>query len=180
MQNVLNKTNAPKNITDKETDISKDDFLVSKTDTKGYITYFNRIFLKSSGYSENELMGANHNLIRHPHMPRIAFKLAWSLIKEKKEFFGFIKNLRADGGYYWVFAYISADLNSNNEIVSYTSFRRKINKNAITIITPLYEQLIQIEKQKGLDASKAALDDFLNKEKTEYCEFIINLQRGAK
>ena len=87
----LDKNDAPKNITNNEKIMSDNDFIVSKTDTKGVLTYCNQIFIDMSGYSKDELIGANHNLIRHPDMPAVAFKLAWDLIKEGKEFFGFVK-----------------------------------------------------------------------------------------
>ena len=117
----LSKLDAPKNITNEEKVLGDDDFIVSKTDTKGFITYCNRIFLEMAGYSKSELIGANHNLIRHPDMPRVAFKLAWDLVKSGQEFFGFVKNLRKNGGYYWVFAYITADYDPYGKIIGYTS-----------------------------------------------------------
>lgn len=97
---VLNKSNAPKILTNEEKILDKNDFIVSKTNTKGHITYCNRIFVRMSGYNSQDLIGANHNLIRHPDMPKIAFKIAWEYLQNQKEFFGFIKNLCADGGYY--------------------------------------------------------------------------------
>lgn len=167
-----------KNITNEEKVLSESDFIVSKTDKKGRISYCNRIFVQMSGYEPKDLIGANHNIIRHPHMPRIAFKLAWDLIQAKKEFFGFVKNLRKDGGFYWVFAYISADLNKNGEIESYTSFRRKPNDDAIKAIEPVYKLLLDAEKSGGMKASQALLDDFLKDKNQIYNEFVINLQRG--
>jgi hypothetical protein len=65
----------------------EDDFIVSKTDTKGLITYGNPIFIEFSGYTEAELLGSQHNIVRHPDMPRSAFKLAWDTIQGGKEFF---------------------------------------------------------------------------------------------
>jgi len=91
----LSKRDAPKNISNNEKQLGNDDFIVSKTDLKGKIIYCNEIFTKMSGYQAADLIGANHNLIRHPDMPQIAFKVAWDLIQDKKEFFGFVKNLCA-------------------------------------------------------------------------------------
>ncbi len=176
----LSKLDAPKNITNNEKVLGADDFIVSKTDTKGRIIYCNEIFVEMAGYKPQDLIGANHNLIRHPDMPRIAFKIAWDKIQAKKEFFGFIKNLCADGGYYWVFAYITPDLDLNGNIVSYTSVRRKATQSAIDQIIPIYKELVTAERSGGMDASQRILEDLLKKHELEYDEFIINLQQGAK
>ncbi|RUM57476.1 MAG: PAS sensor protein, partial [Nautilia sp.] len=71
----LSKLDAPKKINNNEKIMDENDFIVSKTDTKGFITYCNRIFVDMAGWSRNELIGANHNIIRHPDMPKIAFKI---------------------------------------------------------------------------------------------------------
>ena len=176
---TLSKLDAPKNITNSEKKMGDNDFIVSKTDTKGKIIYCNEIFTKMAGYPAADLIGANHNLIRHPDMPRIAFKLAWDLIQNKKEFFGFVKNLCADGGYYWVLAYITADIDASGRIVSYTSIRRKPPQSAINAIEPIYKLLIDAEKSGGMDASAKLLGNFLEENKVEYDELVINLQKGA-
>ncbi len=176
---TLSKLDAPKNITSSEKTLGDNDFIVSKTDTKGKIIYCNEIFVKMAGYPAADLIGANHNLIRHPDMPRIAFKVAWDLIQDKKEFFGFVKNLCADGGYYWVLAYITADVDASGKIVSYTSVRRKPPQSAINAIEPIYKLLIDAEKSGGIDASAKLLSDFLEENKVEYDELVINLQKGA-
>ena len=176
----LSKLDAPKNITNNEKTLSPDDFIVSKTDTKGKIIYCNEIFTKMAGYPAADLIGANHNIIRHPDMPKLAFTLLWDLIKNKDEFFGFVKNLCSDGGYYWVFAYITADLDRNGNITSYTSVRRKMPQSAIDIITPIYKELLNAERSGGVAASKKVLNELLQQHGLGYREFIINLQSGAR
>ncbi|SFV51199.1 Methyl-accepting chemotaxis protein [hydrothermal vent metagenome] len=175
----LSKLDAPKTITNKEKVLNQNDFIVSKTDIKGKIIYCNEIFAEMAGYSFGELIGANHNLIRHPDMPKLAFKVLWDLIQKKDEFFGFVKNLRADGGYYWVFAYITPDLDANGNIISYTSVRRKMPQSAIDIITPIYKQLVDAERRGGVAASDKILQDLLAQHKLQYNEFVTNLQLGA-
>jgi len=175
----LSKLDAPKNITAKEKVLNADDFIVSKTDTKGKIIYCNEIFAQMAGYPASDLIGANHNLIRHPDMPKLAYKFLWDLVQAKDEFFGFVKNLCADGGYYWVFAYVTADLDNNDNIVSYTSVRRKMPQSAIDIMTPIYKQLLEAERSGGVDASQKLLQKMLEQHNMEYKEFIINLQLGA-
>jgi PAS domain S-box-containing protein len=175
----LSKLDAPKNINNNEKILNQDDFIVSKTDTKGRIIYCNEIFTKMAGYPASSLIGSNHNVIRHPEMPKLAYKILWEKIQAKKEFFGFVKNLCADGGYYWVLAYITADLDLNGNITSYTSVRRKPSQSAINIIIPIYKQLLDAERSGGVQASEAILNDLLKQHNLEYDEFIINLQKGA-
>ena len=176
----LSKLDATKNILNKEKKLGDNDFIVSKTDTKGSIIYCNEIFTEMAGYPASDLIGANHNLIRHPDMPKLAFKVLWDLVKNKKEFFGFVKNLMRDGGYYWVFAYITADLDENGRIISYTSVRRKPPQSAIDAIEPIYKLLVDAERSGGVDASAKLLTNFLKENKITYEELVINLQKGAK
>jgi hypothetical protein len=112
-------------------------------------------------------------------MPKLAFKVVWDKIQSKQEFFGFVKNLCADGGFYWVFAYITPDLDSNGNIISYTSVRRKPPQSAINTIEPLYKQMVEAEKRGGMEASKKILDDLLKKLQVEYDELVMQLQIGA-
>jgi len=175
----LSKLDAPKTPNSTERKLSDNDFILSKTDLKGNIIYCNEIFTKMAGYEADELIGANHNLIRHPDMPRIAFKVAWDLIKDKKEFFGFVKNLSKDGGYYWVFTYITADLDLQGNLVSYTSVRRKAPQSAIDAIGPVYKLLVDAERTGGMEASGKVLGDFLESNHTSYEELVMSLQKGA-
>ncbi|MEA2112029.1 MAG: PAS domain-containing protein [Campylobacterota bacterium] len=176
----LTKNDRPNNISNSPKHLGDNDFIVSKTDTKGVLTYCNQIFVALAGYSAQDLIGSNHNVIRHPDMPKLAFKVAWNLIKAKKEFFGFVKNLSCDGGYYWVFATITADLDSRGNIVGYTSIRRKPPQSAINTIEPIYKQLIDAERHGGVDASAKVLNELLAEKMISYDEFIINLQKDMK
>jgi len=176
----LSKLDAPKNITNIEKKLKDGDFIVSKTDLKGKITYCNEIFVDMCGYPPKDLIGANHNLIRHPDMPKIAFKVLWDLIQKKKEFFGLVKNLRADGGYYWVFAYITADLDANGNIIGYSSFRRKPPQSAVDAIIPIYKLLVDAERTGGMEASGKLLNDYLKQNKTTYEELVITLQKDIR
>ena len=178
----LSKLDAPKTITNKEKVLNDNDFIVSKTDTKGYITYCNRIFVEMAGWSRFELIGANHNIIRHPDMPKIAFKILWDLIQAKKEFFGFVKNLRKDGGFYWVFAYITPDLDLNGNVMGYTSFRKKPSQKGINTLMPIYKKLVEAERVGGVNASYELLKATLNATDEniikKYQELVFDLQKG--
>jgi len=164
------------NPTNNEKILGKDDFIVSKTNTKGIITYCNQIFMEMAQYDEKELVGVNHNLIRHPDMPRVAFKLAWEIIQSGNEFFGFVKNLQKNGGFYWVFTNITPDYDENANIVGYTSVRRKPNANAINTIIPIYKKLVELERGGDLRASEEFLMNFLKENNVTYDELIISLK----
>jgi len=178
----LSKLDATKHIKNDEKILGDNDFIVSKTNPQGFITYCNRIFVNMAGWSREELIGANHNIIRHPDMPKIAFKILWDLISSKKEFFGFVKNLRKDGGYYWVLAYITADEDLNGNIIGYTSFRKKPPRSAIEKITPIYTALLNAEKSGGVNASYELLKQTLNATDEniidKYHELVFTLQKG--
>lgn len=161
----------------RESVVSADAFLVSKTDTKGRISYCNPPFIKIAGFSEQELLGKPHNIVRHPDMPKIIFKLLWQCVLNKEEIFAYVKNLSKDGGYYWVYANVTASLDSKGSTIGYYSIRRKPNPKALEIIIPLYEKLLTLEKNSGLDASEKYLEELLQEKGVSYEEFSNNLQR---
>jgi len=162
--------------TNKETKMPDDGFIVSKTNAKGIITYCNEIFIDMAGYEEAVLLGKNHNIIRHPDMPKVAFKLCWDLISSGKEFFGFVKNMSKDGGHYWVFANITPDYDSSGKIIGYTSVRRKPPQSAINAIEPIYRLLMDEEKKGGMKASGDFLAKFLQDKNISYDELVLSLQ----
>ena len=160
-----------------ERQVSADAFLVSKTDTKGKITYCNIPFIRIVGAKVDELIGKPHNVVRHPDMPKVVFKILWEHIKNKREVFAYVKNKSFDGSYYWVFANVTASLDENGNVIGYYSVRRKPNPKALEIIIPLYKQLLDAEKSGGIDASSKLLDSILSSKKVDYDEFMNNLQR---
>ena len=162
----------------KERLVKDDAFLVSKTDTKGRITYCNLPFIEIVGAKEQDLLGKPHNIIRHPDMPRCVFKLLWDRVQNKEEIFAYVKNMSFDGGYYWVFANVTASVDSRGQIVGYYSVRRKPNPKALQVIIPLYKELIKQEQIGGMDASFAYLNNLLEEKGVSYDELIISLQRS--
>ncbi|NPA54987.1 MAG: PAS domain-containing protein [Epsilonproteobacteria bacterium] len=94
--------------------------IVSETDEKGRIIYANDDFCKIAGYTKDELIGKPHNIVRHPDMPKWAFKNLWDTIQAGKVWRGVVKNKTKDGGYYWVYAtiYPSKDANGNLRYIS--------------------------------------------------------------
>ena len=162
-----------------ERQMRENDFIVSKTNPKGIIIYGNPIFIEFSGYSEAELIGSQHNIIRHPDMPRAAFKLAWDTIQAGNEFFGYVKNMSKDGGFYWVFTHISPDFSPSGSIVGYTSVRRCPKRTALEKIQPVYQQMLQAEKTAGardaIAAGTQALVDVLKQTGMGYEQLIFAL-----
>jgi PAS domain S-box-containing protein len=114
--------------------------IVSTTDPEGIITHVNQAFVDMSGYSEDELIGAPHSILRHPDMPPAAFKELWDTVQKGDKWQGFVKNLRKDGGYYWVKATVIPNIR-NGKIVGYTSVRRKPSKTKIDECIKLYPTL---------------------------------------
>ena len=149
-----------------EKKMADDDFIVSKTDASGRITYANRIFMEIAGFPEHELLGVQHNIIRHPDMPRGVFRFMWNSLKAGEEFFGFAKNLCADGCYYWVFANITPDLDRDGKLQGYYSVRRNPPRSALEAIIPIYQEMLAIEKTSSVkeapDKSLAYLFDVVN------------------
>jgi aerotaxis receptor len=123
-----------------------DGVIVSETDLKGIITYANRKFCEIAGYDKNELQGKNHNIIRHPDMPKIAFKGLWDTIQSGQNWSGVVKNLRKDGRYYWVHSYITLTF-KNNEHTGYIAARRPASRLEIEEAESLYAKLLEAENQ---------------------------------
>ena len=90
-----------------ETEVPDNELIISRTDLSGKITYANETFCLISGYTEQELLGKSHSIVRHPDMPKSVFQDLWNTLKEKKQWSGVIKNLRKDRGFYWVEALVS-------------------------------------------------------------------------
>jgi PAS domain S-box-containing protein len=151
------------------------EFIVSKTDLQGKITYGNALFIKMSGFTEMELIHQPHNILRHEEMPKVVFKLLWNRIKEGKEIFAYVKNKTKNDDYYWVFAHVTPSFNLNREITNYHSVRRKPSNKALSVIKPLYSTLLQHERNGGVNASETALNEILKSKGLSYDEFILSL-----
>ncbi len=160
-------------IRDNEIKLSDKRYIVSKTDAKGIIEYGNDYFVEISGYTPAELIGQPHSIVRHPDMPKVAFKLMWDRIKQGKNFIAIVKNLAKDGSYYWVVTDFEPKVDPiTNEIISHTAFRKAAPRKAIEAIEPIYATLLKIEQQEGMEASEKFLRGFLEENRTTYDEFI--------
>lgn len=136
------RSNLP--ITAVEYPIGEDTLIVSKTDTKGKLTYFNDDFVKASGFTEEELMGQPHNIVRHPDMPVEAFENLWATLKEGKPWAGAVKNRRKNGDFYWVLA-SATPVFEGGQITGYMSIRTKLPADQRTEAEQAYA-LIQAKK----------------------------------
>ena len=119
--------------------------LISETDLKGNITYVNRKFVEMSGYSKEEAMGEPHNILRHPDMPREAFRQMWKTIQSGKIWEGYVKNLRKDGKFYWVIVNIMPKLDDNNETIGYIASRKVPKRIEIEAAEHSYKEMLSHE-----------------------------------
>ncbi len=152
----------------------ENEFIVSKTDLQGRITYGNELFIKISGYSEKELLGAPHSILRHPSMPKTIFKLLWQTIQEGKEIIAFVKNMAKDGSFYWVEGQVTPSFDSNGQIIGYHSVRRKPARASVELFDKIYQELLSIEEKGGIPAGMKHLQNLLDSKGVAYEQFILS------
>lgn len=156
------KKNLP--ITQKEIDYAEQEVFVTKTDTKGIVTYANDSFVKISGFSREELVGKNHNVVRHPDMPTWAFADLWNTVEQDLPWRGLVKNRAKNGDHYWVRANV-APIKENGRITGYISVRRKPTRAEVSEAEALYRlknapssrTLVRFFKNLGLQAKTQIL-----------------------
>ena len=164
-----------------EKTFDSDEIIVTKTDLQGKITYGNRTFFKLAGYSEKDCIGSQHNIIRHPEMPRCVFKLLWDTLKSGNEIFAYVNNRSKNGDSYWVFAHVTPSFDGSGNAVGYHSNRRVPNKQVLSQhIIPLYKKLLDVEKtnsspQAGMEAALGAVEDLLKESKVTFNQLVFSL-----
>ncbi|MDQ7055449.1 MAG: PAS domain-containing protein [Persephonella sp.] len=146
----------------RESEFKKDEMFFSCTDLKGIILSGNDVFERVSKYSMEELVGSPHNIIRHPDMPKIVFKLLWDYIQSGRSIVAYVKNMANDGSYYWVLATVMPVKDSSGEIREYISIRIKPTSSYFSIIPQLYKEMLEAEKEGGMEASYSLLVNALN------------------
>ncbi len=167
----LSKKDRPSPVNE-EIIIPDNEVLISVTDPKGTITKANDIFVKVSGYGEDELIGSSHNIIRHPDMPKVMFKIVWTHIQEKENVMAVVKNLAKDGKYYWVVTDFVTRVDAERNILNYTAYRRPVHDKVKNAVIPLYKVLCAIEDFDGMEASEKYLNDYFEKKGITYDEMI--------
>ena len=124
----------------REYTLDNDDFLISRTDLSGRITYANPAFIRVSGFSWNELNGADHNIVRHPDMPREAFANLWDTLEAGRAWNGLVMNRRKNGDYYWVQAHVTPYYEGNTQ-TGYASVRVKADSAAVALAQRAYAEI---------------------------------------
>ena len=124
-------------VVDREVPYPEGRLIVSRTDPSGLLTHVNRSFVEMSGYTENELIGQPHNILRHPQMPRAAFQGLWEAVTSGNKWYGYVKNLRKDGAFYWVYAVVVPNIR-NGKTIGFSSVRRKPSRTKIAEAEALY------------------------------------------
>ncbi|UTV98679.1 methyl-accepting chemotaxis protein [Marinomonas rhizomae] len=127
-------------VTNKENDFPENYVLVSSTDVKGRITFVNDVFCEVAGYQREALIGAPHNLIRHPDVPSAVFADMWANLKQGKSWMGLVKNRCENGDHYWVSAHVSPLLDGS-KVIGYESVRRKATKDEIQHAQSIYDRI---------------------------------------
>jgi PAS domain S-box-containing protein len=156
-----------------------DEIIVSKTDPQGRITYANDVFQRVSGYSEPELVGKPHSIVRHPDMPRVVFRVLWDTLAAGQEIFAYINNLAADGAHYWVLAHVTPS-RRGGRTVGHHSNRRSPSREAVARADALYRDLLAAERlharpADAMAASGALLEARLAELGRTYDEFVWDL-----
>jgi aerotaxis receptor len=119
--------------------------IVSRTNLEGIITHANDAFVEMSAHAREDLIGAPHHILRHPDMPKVAFKSLWDDVAAGKKWHGYVKNLRKDGAFYWVYATAVPNIR-NGVIVGFTSVRRKPSRTRIAELEPVYKKWLDEER----------------------------------
>jgi PAS domain S-box-containing protein len=171
--------------TGREVRFRDDELIVSKTDLKGIITYANDVFQRISGYSEADLQGQPHNILRHPDMPAAVFRLLWDTLKDNREIFAYVLNQARNGDHYWVFAHITPSYDRSGRCVGYHSNRRVPYPDALEKVKPLYAKMLAEERRHtdmraGMDASTRLLTATLQQSGMTYDEFVFSLSQHTR
>ncbi len=166
--------------TGREAHFGLEEIIVSKTDLQGRITYANDVFLRIAGFTEDEVMGQPHNIIRHPDMPHSVFKLLWDTLEAGEEIFAYVINMAKNGDHYWVFAHVTPSFDAAGKITGYHSNRRCPDPEQIEKVKPIYAKLREIEAaaprfKDGMSDAIAFLQDTLTSQGMSYDRFVFTV-----
>jgi len=170
----MDKIKKPKPI-EKEIKLDPSKIIMSKTDALGVIEYANEYFMEISGYEEHELMGQPHNIIRHPDMPKLIFKMLWERLTEGENIHLLVKNLAKDGRYYWVLTNFETKFDEKGHVIYHYARRKAAPGNAIYEIEKLYKTISAIEKRQNPETAVKYFEGLLEDRGQTYDEFILNL-----
>lgn len=171
--------------TGRETSFGESEIIVSKTDLRGVITYANDVFVRVSGYTEEELLGKPHSILRHPAMPRCVFYLLWQTLAAEQEIFAYVLNMAKNGDEYWVFAHVTPSYDLSGKLIGYHSNRRVPSPEALAKVRPLYASLLAEEAKfsshkEGMTSSFNTVLKLLSDNKITYSQFVFSLAGQTK
>lgn len=148
--------------------------IISTTDKKGVIISVNDYFQEISGYTGSELLKKPHNIIRHPDMPKIVFKILWDRLHKGENIYAVIKNLTKNGDYYWVVTKFESAYDKDGNIISHTARKKAVPEKVKTIADSIYKTIVAIEK---IDPALAVTSfyDILEKYQLTYDDFFLEL-----
>jgi PAS domain S-box-containing protein len=137
------------------------------------------VFIRISGYTEDELLGKAHNIIRHPDMPKCIFKLLWDTLESGRELFAYVVNMSKNGDHYWVHAHVTPTFDTTGRIIGYHSNRRVPERKAVSAASALYDKLRSEEARhadwrQGMESSQQMLSNILAQAGKEYDEFFFS------
>jgi len=163
-----------------ERKLGEEDIIVSKTDPSGRITYVNQTLLDISDFTEEDLIGQQHSIVRHPEMPRCVFKLLWETVQSGQEIFAYVVNLTKYGDHYWVFAHITPSFDLEGNIIGFHSNRRAPERKGVQNAEALYKILLEEERRypdrrKGMLSATELLQSMLADKQVEYDQFVFTL-----
>ncbi|KXK38478.1 PAS domain S-box protein, partial [Nitrosomonas europaea] len=147
-------------VTNVEREMRDGEFLVSMTTAKGVITYINEPFIRMSGFTEQELVGQAHNIIRHPDMPPEAFADFWNTLKRGRPWSGMVKNRSKDGSCYWVYANVTP-IREHGKVTGHMSVRSKPSRDQIQAAETLYRQMREGMAKVRIVAGEVVADNWL-------------------
>ncbi|MDQ7085632.1 MAG: PAS domain-containing protein [Sulfurovum sp.] len=144
----------------------------TSTNEKGIINSVSQDFESLSGYAKEELMGQNHNIVRHPDMPKIIFKIMWKTLSKDEEFVGFVFNHAKNGGYYWLAHKTYVFSKHQNGSRKYFSYKFTMSDRARHYMAKLYAKLLEEEKKGGIEASEKYLEEYLSFRAVSFDEYM--------
>jgi len=151
----------------------------TSTNELGIITSASDEFIELSGYSKQELIGKNHNIVRHPDMPKVIFKQMWSTLKNGDEFIGFIFNHAKDGGYYWLANKTYLFSKNKDGGCKYFSYKFPMSARARHYMSTFYASLLKEEKKGGIEASEKYMKEYLNFRGVTFDEYMKTFLDGG-
>ena len=164
----------------KEIKLLKNEETISRTDINGNILYFNNIFSKISGYNRAELTHVPHSILRHPDMPKAIFYIIWKTLLAGNSTYAIVKNQTKKGDYYWQLIKFSPIKDNQNRTISFISHGVQAPKEVVEEITPLYQELLNIEEYNSNEAIKFFLN-FLNSNNiATYNDYILRVKSENK